>query len=57
MHTTPGSTAQINRRAFLIGASAGMATGAVLGTAYAQVAAAPDYTLRIAPLKLELTQV
>lgn len=47
-------TAQINRRAFLIGTGAGMATGAVLGTAYAQVATAPDYTLRIAQLKLEL---
>lgn len=54
MRTTPGSTAQINRRASLIGAGAGMAAGAALGTAYAHVAAAPDYTLRIAPLKLGL---
>jgi hypothetical protein len=28
--------------------------GGALGTAYTQVAAAPDYPLRIAPLKLEL---
>ena len=31
-----------------------MALGTGLGTAYTQIAAAPDYTLRIAPLRLEL---
>ena len=45
----------IDRRTFLIGAgAAGMATGAGLGAAYTQAANAPDYTLRIAPLRLEL---
>jgi FtsP/CotA-like multicopper oxidase with cupredoxin domain len=44
----------INRRGFLIGAGAGVAVGAVLGSAYAQTRDAPDYTLRIAPLRLEL---
>ena len=49
----PGSW--IDRRGFLIGAgAAGMALGTVLGKAYAQVATAPDYSLRIAPLRLEL---
>jgi FtsP/CotA-like multicopper oxidase with cupredoxin domain len=46
-------TTGINRRGFLIGAGAGVAVGAVLGTAYAQTTAA-DYTLRIAPLRREL---
>jgi hypothetical protein len=31
-----------------------MAFGTALGTAYTQTAAAPDYLLRIAPLRLEL---
>ncbi|MFZ0838418.1 MAG: hypothetical protein WAM77_13260 [Xanthobacteraceae bacterium] len=45
----------INRRSFLIGAgAAGMATGAGLGAACTQAANAADYTLRIAPLRLEL---
>jgi FtsP/CotA-like multicopper oxidase with cupredoxin domain len=34
--------------------AAGMELGTVLGKAYAQIAAAPDYSLRIAPLRLEL---
>jgi FtsP/CotA-like multicopper oxidase with cupredoxin domain len=44
----------IDRRNFLIGLGAGVAAGAALGTAYAQNATAADYTLRIAPLRLEL---
>jgi FtsP/CotA-like multicopper oxidase with cupredoxin domain len=52
-HPTP--TPLMDRRGFLIGAGAtGMAVGAAVGEAYAQIAAAPDYTLRIAPLRLEL---
>ena len=51
----PTSTASMRRRNFLIGAgAAGMALGAALGTAYTQIATAPDYSLRIAPLRLEL---
>ena len=43
------------RRNFLIGAGAtGMVLGGALGKAYTQIAAAPDHTLRIAPLRLEL---
>jgi FtsP/CotA-like multicopper oxidase with cupredoxin domain len=45
----------MHRRGFLIGAgAAGMTFGSGLGTAYTQIAGAPDYTLRIAPLRLEL---
>ena len=45
----------LHRRDFLIGAGAsGMAFGTALGTAYTQTAAMPDYSLRIAPLRLEL---
>jgi hypothetical protein len=45
----------LHRRDFLIGAGAsGMALGTALGTAHTQTAAAPDYLLRIAPLRLEL---
>jgi FtsP/CotA-like multicopper oxidase with cupredoxin domain len=45
----------MHRRGFLTGAgAAGMVLGTGLGTAYTQIAAAPDYTLRIAPLRLEL---
>jgi FtsP/CotA-like multicopper oxidase with cupredoxin domain len=45
----------INRRGFVIGAgAAGAAIGAGLASAYSQAANAPDYTLRIAPLRLEL---
>jgi len=44
------------RRGFLIGASAaGMALGGLMARAYTQIASAPDYTLRIAPLRLELS--
>lgn len=50
-----GTSAWLHRRRFLIGAGAtGMALGTGLGTAYTQIAAAPDYSLRIAPLRLEL---
>ena len=45
----------MSRRKFLIGAgTAGMALGTALGRAYTQTATPPDYTLRIAPLRLEL---
>jgi FtsP/CotA-like multicopper oxidase with cupredoxin domain len=45
----------MDRRGFLIGAGvAGMACGAAIDEAYTQIAAAPDYSLRIVPLKLEL---
>ena len=50
-----GTTAWLHRRRFLIGAGAtGMALGTGLGAAYTQIAAASDYSLRIAPLRLEL---
>jgi len=49
------STSWIDRREFLIGTgAAGAALGGGLGVAYTQAATAPDYTLRIAPLRLEL---
>jgi FtsP/CotA-like multicopper oxidase with cupredoxin domain len=52
---SPPSGSWIDRRGFVIGAAAsGAALGAGLGAAYSQVANASDYTLRIAPLKLEL---
>jgi FtsP/CotA-like multicopper oxidase with cupredoxin domain len=45
----------MHRRNFLIGAgAAGMALGTALGRAYTQIATTPDYSLRIAPLRLEL---
>jgi FtsP/CotA-like multicopper oxidase with cupredoxin domain len=51
----PASTSFVDRRSFLIGAgAAGMGLGAVMGRAYTQIATAPDYSLRIAPLRLEL---
>jgi FtsP/CotA-like multicopper oxidase with cupredoxin domain len=51
----PATTSLIDRRGFLIGAgAAGMALGAAMGEAYTQIAGAPDYSLRIAPLRLEL---
>ena len=51
----PAATSWLHRRGFLIGAGAtGMALGTGLGSAYTQIAAAPDYSLRIAPLRLEL---
>ncbi len=50
-----GERALIDRRGFLIGAgAAGMGCGALIGTAYTQSAGAADYTIRIAPLRLEL---
>ena len=51
----PVQASWMPRRRFLIGAgAAGMALGTALGKAYTQVATAPDYSLRIAPLRLEL---
>jgi FtsP/CotA-like multicopper oxidase with cupredoxin domain len=52
---SPPSGSWIDRRGFVIGAgAAGAALGAGLGAAYSQVVNAPDYTLRIAPQRLEL---
>jgi FtsP/CotA-like multicopper oxidase with cupredoxin domain len=51
----PTSASLLHRRNFLIGAgAAGMALGTALGRAYTQIASAPDYAFRIAPLRLEL---
>src|SRR5271166_2553567 len=51
----PISDSLMPRRSFLIGAgAAGMALGSGLRAAYTQLAAASDYALRIAPLRLEL---
>jgi Multicopper oxidase len=45
----------MHRRSLLIGAgAAGMVLGTAMGRAYTQIANAPDYSLRIAPLRLEL---
>jgi FtsP/CotA-like multicopper oxidase with cupredoxin domain len=45
----------ITRRKCIIGAgAAGMTLGTVLGRAYTQTTTAPDYSLRIAPSRLEL---
>src|SRR4051794_11017575 len=58
MAMIPGSCrigSWLHRRDFLIGAGAsGMALGTALGTAHTQTARAPDHSLRIAPLRLEL---
>jgi FtsP/CotA-like multicopper oxidase with cupredoxin domain len=55
MYDRPTSMPLIHRRGFLVGAgAAGMALGTGLGAAYTQIANAPDYALRIAPLRLEL---
>jgi FtsP/CotA-like multicopper oxidase with cupredoxin domain len=44
----------MHRRSLLIGAgAAGMVLGTAIGRAYTQIATAPDYSLRIAPLRLE----
>jgi FtsP/CotA-like multicopper oxidase with cupredoxin domain len=51
----PNAPSLLDRRGFVIGAgAAGMALGAGIGGAYTQIAAAADYSLRIAPLRLEL---
>jgi FtsP/CotA-like multicopper oxidase with cupredoxin domain len=51
----PATISLMDRRGFLIGVgAAGMAFGAAMGEAYTQIAGAPDYSLRIAPLLLEL---
>src|SRR3984957_4637322 len=51
----PASASWMDRRGFLIGAGvAGMACGAAIDKAYTQIVTAPDYSLRIAPLRLEL---
>ena len=48
-------TGLVHRRGFLIGAgAAGMTAGTGMGLAYTQIAAKPDYSLRIAPMRLEL---
>src|SRR5262247_907696 len=53
--TSNASSSWVDRREFVLGAgAAGIASGAVLAKAYAQMASAPDYSLRIAPLRLEL---
>jgi hypothetical protein len=45
----------MNRRRFLIGAgAAGIAVGGAAGEAFTQITAAADYSLRIAPMRLEL---
>jgi FtsP/CotA-like multicopper oxidase with cupredoxin domain len=45
----------LDRRGFLIGAgAAGVALGGATSVAYTQIANAPDHTLRIAPMRMEL---
>jgi FtsP/CotA-like multicopper oxidase with cupredoxin domain len=52
--TAPSSTC-IDRRGFVVGAgAAGVAAGAGLGLAYSEAVTAPDHSLHIAPLRLEL---
>lgn len=54
-YSAANSTSWIDRRGFIIGAAAsGAVVGAGLGTVLAQTQGAPNHTLRIAPLKLEL---
>jgi FtsP/CotA-like multicopper oxidase with cupredoxin domain len=51
----PAPLSLLDRRSFVVGAgAAGMALGTGIGVAYTQIAAEPDYTLRIAPMRLEL---
>jgi FtsP/CotA-like multicopper oxidase with cupredoxin domain len=51
----PAPISLLDRRGFVIGAgAAGVALGAAIGEAYTQIAAAANYSLRIAPLRLEL---
>jgi FtsP/CotA-like multicopper oxidase with cupredoxin domain len=51
----PLSDLRIPRRKFMIGAAAaGMTLGSALGRAYTQIVSSSDYSLRIAPLRLEL---
>src|SRR5271156_5203168 len=51
----PARVSLLDRRGFLIGAgAAGVACGAAINEAYTQIVMAPDHTLRIAPLRLEL---
>jgi FtsP/CotA-like multicopper oxidase with cupredoxin domain len=51
----PAAIPLLDRRNFLLEAgAAGMALGAATGAAYTQIANAPDVTIRIAPLRLEL---
>src|SRR5262245_33088641 len=44
----------MHRRSSLIAGAAGMVLGTAMGRAYTPIATAPDYSLRIAPLRLEL---
>jgi FtsP/CotA-like multicopper oxidase with cupredoxin domain len=54
-HSLYDAASPMPRRKFLIGAgAAGMALGTGIGTAYTQITAAADHTLRIAPMRLEL---
>lgn len=49
------SRSLMHRRSLLIGAgAAGMVLGTAMGRAYTQIATAPDYSVRIAPFRLEL---
>jgi hypothetical protein len=51
----PAPLSLLDRRSFVVGAgAAGMALGTGIGVAYTQIAAEPDYKLRIAPMRLEL---
>jgi FtsP/CotA-like multicopper oxidase with cupredoxin domain len=53
----PSAAGLLDRRGFLIGAGiAGAALGGATGAALSQIATAPDHTLRIAPLRLELAR-
>jgi FtsP/CotA-like multicopper oxidase with cupredoxin domain len=53
--TSTASNSWLDRRECILGAgAAGIASGALLAKAYAQMASAPDYSLRITPLRLEL---
>jgi FtsP/CotA-like multicopper oxidase with cupredoxin domain len=52
---TAGPASLLDRRGFVLGAgAAGMVLGTGLGVGYTQIGNAPDYELRIAPLRLEL---
>jgi FtsP/CotA-like multicopper oxidase with cupredoxin domain len=53
----PKPASWIDRRGLVLGAgAAGAVLGSGLGAAFSQIASAPDYSLRIAPTKLELAR-
>ena len=54
MYNGRSSIPLLHRRGLLVNGAAGMALGTGLGGAYSQIVAAPDHSLRIAPLRLEL---